>query len=599
MKSYFVFWQINAGYFLKEVFDVKNNILDDTESRINGIVKELCNRSGEYIISLKNEGDNKTFFEEHLTEIAKAVANVKLEDLNNGENDLNKFLFMCIGLFDTNESRQIIYNKLADRGIFYVYQGMSDAKKLKYISHLPEHFRNSDLFFGRLGVNPNSKLAKRCNSVEGFINKHKKENNPWKLAESEKIFFVEHKNEIRDKIASLGGEDFDGDEHEANKYKLLCCQLFSEARDRQVIFETIGDGSDADIILTFQKSKLNNLQVRRELFVYLPSTLQIKEAFQYAGFKDGLLKDLERKMLEEFTFEIWKDRALSLGFIFLLILSVPTGLTDLILWCSSDYREALKQEKIDEKLRYSTKKELSAEDEKKIKSEMKCEFIVDILKSLYPALNFAFVTCCFIVLPFGVFISDLGILIFLVIELGCMIYMFIANFKLIKSLCKGIKDAVKNNRQIQQTLDARREKWKSTLKEIKNKQTRQGVVTEQPKKNLGSGTILSLPDQNLINNDQNSVNNVEDRLNNIITLDLADNLNSNINKENNEINDELITDTNKNLMIDNTSKANKTIQKKQKPKKKKNKLYNKIGSGWPSELDLEPAPEAEEEIEFE
>lgn len=82
-----------------------------------------------------------------------------------------------------------------------------------------------------------------------------------------------------------------------------------------------------------------------DLFVYLPKTLQITGAFQYAGFKDKLLKDLERKMLEEFTFEVWKDRALSLGFIFLIIFSVPTGLILLIPWCSSDYRNALKQKK--------------------------------------------------------------------------------------------------------------------------------------------------------------------------------------------------------------------------------------------------------------
>lgn len=150
---------------------MKNNILDDDKSKISNIVSELCQRSGEYILSLKNEGDNKTFFEEHLTEIARAIANVKQKDLNNKENDLNKFLFMCIGLFDTDESRKIIYDKLTNVGIFYVYKNMSDAKKLKYISHLPEHFRNSDLFFESLGVSQGTKLAEYFYSVEGFINK--------------------------------------------------------------------------------------------------------------------------------------------------------------------------------------------------------------------------------------------------------------------------------------------------------------------------------------------------------------------------------------------------------------------------------------------
>ena len=48
-------------------------------------------------------------------------------------------------------------------------------------------------------------------------------------------------------------------------------------------------------IILFQKLKLDH-KSRGELFVYLPETLQITEAFQYAGFKDELLKDLERKM---------------------------------------------------------------------------------------------------------------------------------------------------------------------------------------------------------------------------------------------------------------------------------------------------------------
>ena len=456
-----IFWE-------GKMFDMTNNIQNNSdEKRINNIVNELCMRSGEHILSLKNEGDNKTFFAEHLPEIARAVANVEQKDLNNGENKLNEFLFMCIGLFDTDESRQIIYDKLTDEGIFYVYKNMSDGKKIQYISHLPKHLCNNYSFLERLDVNPNGKFAKRFNSLEGFINKRKNEDSPWKLAKSEKDFFVEHKNEIRDKIASLGKENFDGDEDAANKYKLLCCQLFSYARDRQVIFETIGDGSDADIILTFQKLKLDH-KSRRELFVHLPETLQITEAFQYAGFKDELLKDLERKMLEEFTFEIWKDYALSLGFTFLLILSVPTGLTNLILWCSSDYRKTLKQEKIDDKRGWRSDKELSEEDEKDIKSEMRLEFIAAVLVSLYPAFNFALVTYCFIVLPFGVFLSSCWL--FLVLELGLMVYMFIVMFELIKSLCKEIKDAVKNNKQIQRTLNERRDKWRETKQEIESKQ---------------------------------------------------------------------------------------------------------------------------------
>ena len=113
---------------------MENNILGDDKSKINDIVNKLCSRSGEYLIALKDEGENRAFFKEHLIEIAKAITNIKQEDLKSGET-LNKFLFMCIGLFDTDDSRKIIYDKLTDAGIFYVYKNMHDNQKLRYISH--------------------------------------------------------------------------------------------------------------------------------------------------------------------------------------------------------------------------------------------------------------------------------------------------------------------------------------------------------------------------------------------------------------------------------------------------------------------------------
>ena len=456
-----IFWE-------GRMFDMINNIQNNSdEKRINNIVKELCTRSGEHILSLKNESDNKTFFAEHLTEIARAVANVEQKDLKNKET-LNKFLFMCIGLFDTDDSRKIIYDKLTYSGIISVFKDMDNNHKLKYNNYLPDDLVTNDYFFDQLNIDQNSKVGKFLNPVYRFIHRHKKSDRPWVLDESEKSFFADSKKKIRDAIANLNKEDFKGNENEANKFKLLCCRLFSEAEDRQVIFKTIGNGSDADIIWTFTKLKLNNPQVRREFFVYLPKTLQITEAFQYAGFEGRLLRDLERKMLEEFKFEVWKDYALSLGFVFLFILSVPNGLANLILWCSSDYREDLKQAKINEKLSWRSDKELSEEDEKEIKSKMRCEFITAVLMSLGPAFVLAFVTYCFIVLPFGVFLSSFWLP--LVFEFGLMIYMFIANFKLIKSLCKEIKDAVKNNKQIQRTLNERRDKWRETKQEIESKQ---------------------------------------------------------------------------------------------------------------------------------
>lgn len=446
---------------------MENNILGDDKSKINDIVNKLCRRSGEYIISFKNEGDNKTFFEAHLTEIAEAIANVKQENLNNNEKDLKKFLFMCIGLFDTDDSRKIIYDKLTYPGIISVFKDMDNNHKLKYSNYLPDDLVTNNYFFAQLSIEPNSKVGKLLNPVYRFIHRHKKSDRPWVLDESEKSFFADSKKKIRDAIANLNKEDFKGNENEANKFKLSCCRLFSDANDRKVIFTTIGDGSDADIFLTFQNLNLTEQQ-GREFFPYLPDDLQIKDVFLYTFKHKKTVDDLERQVLENFKFKSWTDHLLSIGFIFLLILSVPTGLTNLILWCSSDYRKDLKQAKIDEKLRWRFNKKLSEEDEKEIKSEMRLEFIFGILRSLYPVLNFALVTYCFIVLPFGVFLSSFWL--FLVLELGLMVYMLIVMFKPIKSLCKGIKDAVENNQQIQRTLNERRNKWQETKQKMESKQ---------------------------------------------------------------------------------------------------------------------------------
>ena len=448
---------------------MKSNADTKIKEKIDSIVAELCERSGEIIPSYKFEGENRAFFEEHLTEIAEAIANIKQEDLKN-EETLNKFLFMCIGLFDTDDSRKIIYDKLTYPGIVSVFKDMNDNYKLKYRNYLPDDLVTSDYFFTQLNIDPNSKVGKLLNPVYRFINQHKKSDSPWRLDESEKSFFADSKKEIRDAIANLNKEDFKGNENEANKFKLSCCRLFSGANDRKVIFTTIGDGSDADIFLTFQNLNLTEQQ-GREFFPYLPDDLQIKDVFKYTFKHKKTVDDLERQMLENFKFKSWTGHLLSIGFIFLLILLAPTGFTSLILWCSSDYRENLKAEIRNGKLRFNYIYKYDAERlESEVKSEVKCLFIMDILRSLPAILNFIWITYLFIVVPFSILISDFFVLIFLALQLGLMIYMFIANFKLIKSLCKEIKDAVENNQQIQRTLNKRRNKWQETKQKIESKQ---------------------------------------------------------------------------------------------------------------------------------
>lgn len=564
---------------------MEDSISDDVKKKINDIVSKLCSRSGEYLIALKDEGENRAFFKEHLIEIAKAITNIKQEDLKSGET-LNKFLFMCIGLFDTDDSRKIIYDKLTYPGIISVFKDMDNNHKLKYSNYLPDDLVTNDYFFAQLSIEPNSKVGKLLNPVYRFIHRHKKSDRPWVLDESEKSFFADSKKKIRDAIANLNKEDFKGNENEANKFKLSCCRLFSDANDRKVIFTTIGDGSDADIFLTFQNLNLTEQQ-GREFFPYLPDDLQIKDVFEYTFKHKKTVDDLERQMLENFKFKSWTGHLLSIGFIFLLILLVPTGFASLILWCSSDYRENLKAKIRNEKLCFKFMYKDDAERlESEVKSEVKCRFIMDIIKSIPAILNFIWITYLFIVVPFSILISDFFVLIFLALQLGLMIYTFIANFKLIKSLCKEIKDAVENNQQIQRTLNARRDRWKLTLKEIGKKLEQQKTGNKQLKKSL-SPNILLLTDYSSTN-DVNMENNTND-------------LNSKIRKEDNKDNNNLIINIDESLITDNTSKIiqiqNQNLPKKQKPKK--NRLYNKIGAyGCPDELNLESAPESEEEIKF-
>ncbi len=51
-----------------------------------------------------------------------------------------------------------------------------------------------------------------------------------------------------------------------------------------------------------------------------------------------------------------------------------------------------------------------------------------------------------------------------------MALIFIPNFKRIKNLCIGIKNAIVYNRQIQKTLNERRNKWQKTKQKIEEKQ---------------------------------------------------------------------------------------------------------------------------------
>lgn len=495
------------------MFGVKNNISDDVKEKINDIVNELCNRSGEYLIDLKNENNNKTFFAEHLTEIAKSITSIKQEDLKNKET-LNEFLFVCIGLFDTDESRQIIYDKLTDAGIFYVFKNMSDDKKLKYMSHLPERFRNNDSFFGSLGVNPNSELAKRFNSVEGFINKRKNNDNPWKLAESEKNFFVDHKNEIRDKITGLSEEDFKENKDEANKFKLLCCTIFPEADDRKAIFNKIGDGSDADIISTLKKLSLSPEEAIK-MFFYLPDTLQITEAFKYAVCKDEqAVNDFEKEMSDKLNIKQWKEQAWALFFVVSHILLLPTGISELILWFSSDYRKSLKTRiendamslpiGIDKTAQVEHKIESTCERQKEIKRKLIYQFIISAIKSILSIIGFILLVYDIATLPFSVFVSCCWIS--LVSHPILMALILIPNLGLIKSLCIGIKNAVVQNRQAQQTLSERKNKWQKTLKSIEKKQPQKSVGQETSSFDDQLTQSENNSAQNLIPNNINSIN---------------------------------------------------------------------------------------------
>ena len=148
---------------------------------------------------------------------------------------------------------------------------------------------------------------------------------------------------IRDIIANLDEKNFDKSKNEANKCKLLCCTVFSEAEDRQVIFKKIGNGRDADIILTFKRLSLSPEEAIK-MFFCLPDDLQITEAFKYAvSENEEAVKDFEKAMSDKLHIKQWKEQAWALFLVVSHILLLPTGISELILWFSSDYRESLKE----------------------------------------------------------------------------------------------------------------------------------------------------------------------------------------------------------------------------------------------------------------
>ncbi len=206
---------------------------------------------------------------------------------------------------------------------------------------------------------------KLFNSMNEIIDYTKKNIN---LLERNVDYWSSNKSEtIRDMIANLDKKNFNGDEDAANKFKLLCCTIFSESDDRKIIFDTIGDKSDVDIILTFKKLKLKQ-EDSNKLFFYLPDTLQITEVFQYAVCdNEQAVKDFEKKMLDKLNIQTWKKQAWALFFVLSHILLLPTGLSELILWFSSDYRENLKTKIVNDIISelIDSNKNANVEDKKK------------------------------------------------------------------------------------------------------------------------------------------------------------------------------------------------------------------------------------------
>ena len=254
-----------------------------------------------------------------------------------------------------------------------------------------------------------------------------------------------HLKEIRDIIANLGEKNFDGRQDEANKFKLLCCTIFPKADDRKVIFDTIGDGSYADIILTFKKLKLTP-EDSNKMFFYLPDDLQITEAFKYAVCEDEqAVNDFEKKMSDKLNIKQWKEQAWALFLVVSHILLLPTGISELILWFSSDYRESLKERIANDALslpigidktaqvEHKTESTDEKQKEKEIKRKLIYKFIISAIKSILAIIGFILLVHDIATLPFSVFVSCCWLS--LVSHPILMALILIPNLGLIKNLC--------------------------------------------------------------------------------------------------------------------------------------------------------------------
>ena len=331
-----------------------------------------------------------------------------------------------------------------------------------------------------------------------------------------------HLKEIRDIIANLGEKNFDGSQDEANKFKLLCCTVFSEAEDRQVIFKKIGNGRDADIILTLKRLSLSAEEAIK-MFFYLPDDLQITEAFKYAvSENEEAVNAFEKEMSDKLHIKQWKEQAWALFLVVLHILLLPTGISELILWFSSDYRESLNERIANDALslpigidktaqvEHKTESTDEKQKEKEIKRKLIYQFIISAIKSILAIIGFILLVHDIATLPFSVFVSCCWLS--LVSHPILMALILIPNLGLIKNLCIGIKNAVVQNRQAQQTLNARRNTWQTTLQDIKEKHQQESVGQETSSfddKFTQSGNDYS---QNSIPNGINGISNEEDKI---------------------------------------------------------------------------------------
>ncbi len=326
---------------------------------------------------------------------------------------------------------------------------------------------------------------------------------------------------IRDIIANLDEQNFDKSKNEANKFKLLCCTVFSEAEDRQVIFKKIGNGRDADIILTFKRLSLSPEEAIK-MFFCLPDDLQITEAFKYAvSENEEAVKDFEKAMSDKLRIKQWKEQAWALFLVVSHILLLPTGISELILWFSSDYRESLKERIANDALslpigidktaqvEHKTESTDEKQKEKEIKRKLIYQFIISAIKSILAIIGFILLVHDIATLPFNVFVSCCWLS--LVSHPILMALILIPNLGLIKNLCIGIKNAVVQNRQIRQTLNERKNKWQTTLQDIKEKHQQESVGQETSSFDDQLTQSGNNSAQNLIPNNINSINDESDR----------------------------------------------------------------------------------------